>query len=146
MRKKLFLLLIPLLMFVMTACKPVLPLSYYEEWLGSLDGADVAEISVESGYIGVAPGTETTIHITEDREEIERLVSAWKGVTLAVDISAPTGGGTFQEITFTMENGTTYTVYSGNGKYTVEGLRFTLSAFPTIAEDKITRVESGESS
>lgn len=144
MRKKLFLLLLPLLLFVMTACKPTLPLSYYEEWLGALDSAEVTEIAVESGYIGVAPGTPTTISITEDRGEIERLVNAWKGVTLSVDISAPTGGGSFQEITFTLEDGTTYTVYSGKGKYTVEGLRFMLSAFPTIAEDKITRVESGE--
>ena len=86
MRKKLFLLLIPLLLFVTTACKPVLPLSYYEEWLGSLDGMEVAEISVESGYIGVAPGTETTIHITEDREEIERLVSAWKDKNICISI------------------------------------------------------------
>lgn len=143
MRKKLFLLPVFLLLFAMTACMSVFSLSHYEKWLGTLDGAEVAEISVECGYIGVAPGSPTTIAITEDREEIVRLVNAWKEVTLSVDTDLEIDGGGFKKITFTMKGGTTYAVYSGNGRYIVEGSRFVLSDFPTIAEDKVTRTDSG---
>ncbi len=114
-------------------------LHYVEAWLWDLDSADVTEISVETGYIGAASGSKTDIVSTNDREEIERLVSAWKQVTVdpVYDNSWQIDGGRFSRISFMLSNGQVHSIYSANGYYTTEGLtndpHFMLHSFPAIS-------------
>ncbi len=120
-------------------------LSSEEKMLSDLESSNVIEIAVETGYIGVAPGSPTIINKTTDRDEITRLVTAWKflKMKLCTDDSWAIDGGGFQMITFTFNNGKTYSIYIANDYYSSENRHYQLLSFPTIIEDKITSTEEG---
>ncbi len=117
-------------------------LSEVDSWLASLDSSNVSEISIENGYIGVAPGTKTEIEYTNNVDEIVRLVSDWKNVTITeVDDDNVAPGGSFRSITFSCKNGTKHSIYLGNGYYEKNNKSYSMSAFPSIAKDQVTRVD-----
>ncbi len=144
MKKLSILCLALILVFSMAGCSKQLG-GGDTAWLSELNHENVESISVEKGDQGVVPGTKTDIYITEDSSEIERLVDAWKNVKLKKVLKVENvGGGDFTEIKFNMKNGDIHTIYLDRNYYIENGEYYEIADIPTMAEDKITRTEQGE--
>ncbi len=114
-------------------------------WLQGLNSNDVVEIMVETGPVGVEPGSPTVINQTTDKEEITRLLNSWKDVKLKLvkDDSWSIDGGGFKCVLFKLNDGTIYSIYSNNGFYDNYNEHFEMLDFPMIAEDKVTSTIEG---
>ncbi len=148
--KKIFVCLLALLCITLCGCideslteEKIKNLYESECWLASLDSSNGSEISIENGYIGVAPGTKTEIKYTNSVDEITKFVSDLKNVTIELveDGSWKIDGGSFKLITISLKNGDKHIIYSGNGFYQSEANHYRVSDLPTILAEKVTRVD-----
>ncbi len=127
-----------------------LMLTDFRPWLNEIKAEDIVEISTEYEPGGVAPGTSTNIYFTSDREEIERLLTAWRNVALAEGGGEYFIPGTYSlKHCFYMKDGTKHIFFTYRGSErkniysTKDFVKYVMSDCPEIAQDKVTRVETG---
>ncbi len=119
----------------------------FEPWLNEINIDDVVEISIKYDNGSVSPTIERHINYTSDREEIERLIKAWRNVTLTRKLNlGPRPGKGIMSYTVYMEDGTTYSFETNHDSYgdwyTINNVDYLMSDSPYIRENKVTRVET----
>ncbi len=115
-----------------------------EAWLDALTADRLSEISVETGHLGVANGAGVERKHTTDGNELERLLTEWKAVTVeAIDRALLKEGGPFATVTFSLIDGEEYRIEAANGFVSLGDTYYQLSTFPSIAADKVTRRDLG---
>ncbi len=122
-------------------------LTHFEPWLKEINIDEIVEISIKYDNGSIAPTVDRPIRYTSDKEEIERLVTIWKNVTLTkIQKRGPEPGNGIRTYTFYMEDGATYSFGSTHDSdgdcYYIDNMYYLMSDSPQIATDKVTREET----
>ena len=99
-------------------------------WIQTLTADDVVLLEREMMYIGVAPDTPTDLKQSEEKEDIENMLSYLKTLTLtAIPIEeGRVTGGSGVELRFFTET-KEYTIFVGNGNVYVDGQYYRVSEY-----------------
>lgn len=116
-------------------------LSCFEEWLSELDASQINEINQKHTYIGVAPGSLSDTYYTTEKSEISRLLGQWQDLSMTAAQESDTliSGGSSTRTTFTLNDGTQYSITLSNGFYhTDNDLYFHINIIPHINDERVT--------
>ncbi len=121
-------------------------LTDFEPWLNEINVDDVVEFSIKYDS-SIDPTIERPIKYTSDKEEIARLLTIWRSVTLTESpnhVMVPGNG--VRTHTFYMKDGAKYSFGSswenGDNWHYTNNTCYLMSDSPHISEDKITREET----